>query len=167
MRELAEWLQAGALSTAIQSTSWAVPLLQSIHIVTIGIVFISGLMIALRVLGRMRVDESFDVVWHRFAPWMWGGLVVMGVTGVLLVIGEPVRELTALSFWLKMVLLAVGVSGTAVFGRSLRARAAVATFSATAKTAAVGFVLLWVMVIFLGRAIAYDVEVWGSLSPAR
>ncbi len=169
MRELAEWLQATAFSTAIQSTSWAVPLLQSIHIVTIGIVFISGLMIALRVLGRVRVDETFDVVWHRFAPWMWGGLVVMSVTGLLLVVGEPVRELIALSFWLKMALLAVGVSGTAVFGRSLRARGAVTNlqFSATHKTAAVGFVLLWVMVIFLGRAIAYDVEVWGSLSPAR
>jgi hypothetical protein len=32
---------------------------------------------ALRVLGRMRTDETFSVVWRRFAPWMWCGLVVM------------------------------------------------------------------------------------------
>jgi hypothetical protein len=30
----------------------------------------------------------------------------------------------------------------------------------------VGLVILWLAVIFLGRAIAYDVEVWGPWSPA-
>ena len=125
----------------------------------------SSLMIALRVLGRMRVDESFVVVWGRFAPWMWGGLVVMAVTGVLLVIGEPVREFTSLSFWIKMTLLAISVAGTALFGRTLRPVSATATagFSPGARTAAVGILVLWLAIIFLGRAIAYDVEVWGSL----
>ncbi len=86
------------------ASTWIIPLLQSIHIVTIGVVFVSSLMIALRVMGRMRADEPFAAVWARFAPWMWYGLMVMVVTGVLLVIGEPVREFTALSFWLKMTL---------------------------------------------------------------
>ena len=165
MRELAEWLQTTSLSTTIQSVDWIIPLLQSVHIVTIGVVFVSSLMIALRVLGRMRVDESFVVVWGRFAPWMWGGLVVMAVTGVLLVIGEPVREFTSLSFWIKMTLLAISVAGTALFGRTLRPVSATATagFSPGARTAAVGILVLWLAIIFLGRAIAYDVEVWGSL----
>ena len=37
-------------------------------------------------------------------------------------------------------------------------------FSLGAKTAAAGLVVLWLAIIFLGRAIAYDVEVWGALS---
>ena len=166
MRELAEWLQATSLSVTIQSVSWVVPLVQSIHILTIGVVFVSSLMIALRVLGRMRTDEPFEAVWNRFAPWMWGGLVVMLVTGGTLVIGEPVREATALSFWMKMALVAIGVLSTAFFGRSLRATpfAARAEFSAAAKTGAVALIVLWLAIIFLGRAIAYDVEVWGSHS---
>jgi hypothetical protein len=94
VRELAEWLQATPVSVTIQSVRWIIPLLQSIHILTIGVVFVSSLMIALRVLGRMRADEPFAVVWQRFAPWMWGGLVVMAVTGLTLVIGEPVRFIT-------------------------------------------------------------------------
>src|SRR5256885_12660724 len=100
----------------MKTVTWIIPLLQSIHIVTIGIVFISSLMIVLRVLGYMRADEPFAAVWRRFAPWMWTGLGVMVVTGVLLVMGEPVREFTALSFWLKMTLLAIAVVTTAVFG---------------------------------------------------
>ena len=166
MRELAEWLQATPVSVTIQSVRWVVPLLQSIHILTIGIVFVSSLMIALRVLGQMRADEPFAAVWARFAPWMWGGLIVMAVTGAILVLGEPVREVTALSFWLKMALIVIAVTSTALFGRSLRpaALAAPAQFSVAAKTGAVALVVVWLTIIFLGRAIAYDTEVWGSLS---
>jgi hypothetical protein len=172
LREFAHWLQATTVSETFQAIDWFIPLLQSIHIVTIGLVFVSSLMIALRVLGRVRADEPFAVVWSRFAPWIWGGLAVMVVTGGLLIVGEPVRELTTLSFWLKMALLAIVVMGTAVFGRTFRptssaARAeslATPEFSRSAKAAVVCFIVLWIAVIFLGRAIAYDVEVWGSYS---
>lgn len=167
MLEFAQWLQSTTLSVAIQSAGWAIPLLQSIHILVIGIVFVSILMIALRVLGRMRADEPFARVWRRFAPWMWSGLVVMAVTGLLLVIGEPVRQFTSLSFWIKMTLLAIGIASAVTFGRLLAPAAAGEQrheFSAAAKAAAVATLALWLAVIFLGRAIAYDVEVWGSLS---
>src|SRR5688500_6639897 len=120
MLGFAEWLQATSISVTFQSLTWFIPLLQSIHIIGIGVVFISSLMISLRVLGRMRADEPFPAVWKRFAPWMWSGLVVMLITGTLLVVAEPVREVTALSFWLKMSLLAIVVAMTAVFGRVLR-----------------------------------------------
>ena len=55
----AEWLQTTRLSVTIQSIDWIIPLLQSIHILMIGLVFVSILMIALRVLGRVHVDEAF------------------------------------------------------------------------------------------------------------
>ena len=232
MNELGTTLEASALSQGIKDVTWIIPLLQSIHIVTIGIVFVSSLMIALRVLGRVRADEPFTAVWARFSPWMWYGLVVMLVTGVLLVIGEPIREFTALSFWLKMSLLAIAVIATFVFGRTFAPRGAVragangadgivsgtfaaastpvasaatstagagavtastagaravtastagaaagggafvadasgvaaAEFSPGAKAVAIGIMVVWLAIIFLGRAIAYDVEVWGSLS---
>jgi uncharacterized membrane protein SirB2 len=165
--EFARWLQTTDLSVMIQSVTWIIPLLQSIHIVMIGVVFVSSSMITLRVIGSLRMDESFDVVWKRFAPWMWGGLVVMAATGLTLIVAEPVREFTALSFWLKMTLLVVSITSILIFGRTLRPAARTsptAEFSAGRKAAAVGTVVLWLAIIFLGRAIAYDVEVWGSLS---
>ena len=180
MSDLGTSLEASSLSTTIKSVTWIIPLLQSIHIITIGVVFVSSLMIALRVMGGMRADEPFATVWRRFAPWMWYGLIVMVVTGILLVIGEPVREFTALSFWLKMSLLAIAVIATFVFGRTFgpggAAHASVggaayagagtagAEFSSGAKLAAAAIMVVWLAIIFLGRAIAYDVEVWGGLS---
>jgi hypothetical protein len=162
----AGWLQETPFSHTIQDVSWIIPLLQSIHIVMIGVVFVSSLMIALRVLGKMRADEPFPAVWQRFAPWMWTGLCVMACTGLILVAGEPIREFTALSFWIKMALVLLGVTGTALYGRALRnfVVAGPVQFPATAKLASVLIVVLWLAIIFLGRAIAYDREVWGALS---
>lgn len=167
MHSFAGWLQETRFSHTIQDVSWIIPLLQSIHIVMIGLVFVSSLMIALRVLGRIRADEPFAAVWQRFAPWMWTGLCVMAVTGLTLVAGEPIREFTALSFWIKMTLVALGATSTALYGRSLRnfaAAGAPGQFPATAKLASVLIVVLWLAIVFLGRAIAYDREVWGALS---
>ena len=168
MLQFAEWLQATPFSVAIQSAGWAIPLIQSIHILMIGVVFVSILMIALRVLELVRVEQTFGDVWRRFAPWIWSGLVVMAVTGLLLVIAEPVREFTSLSFWLKMALIVVGIVGTIAFRRSLAPAARTQhhefEFSAATKAGAVATLGLWLAIIFLGRAIAYDVEVWGSLS---
>jgi hypothetical protein len=164
MLELAEWLGTTPLSVAIQSTLWLTPLLQSIHILMIGVVFTIVLVLALRVLGRVRADEPLAEIYDRFAPWFWCALVVMFLTGLVLSIGEPVREATALSFWIKMTLIVVGVVSALVFGRTVRAAAAPGghVYAGRARTVAVVTVAMWMFIIFLGRAIAYDVEVWGS-----
>lgn len=164
MHGFAEWLQATPVSVTIQSVAWIIPLLQSIHITMIGVVFVSSLMITLRVVGSMRADESFAAVWSRFAPWMWGGLIVMALTGLPLIVAEPVREFTAVSFWLKMSLIVISVTSIAIFGRTVRPESlasVTAEFSPGRKAAAVATVVLWLAIIFLGRAIAYDGAVWG------
>jgi uncharacterized membrane protein SirB2 len=160
----AEWLGSTPLSVAVQSRLWLTPLLQSIHILMIGVVFVSILVVALRVLGRMRTDEPLADVWERFAPWFWSSLGVMAGTGIVLSIGEPLREVSALSFWIKMVLIVIGAGSAAYFGRTVAvaANSGATAFSGGVRTVAVGTIVLWALIIFLGRAIAYDVEVWGS-----
>nr|PZN60145.1 MAG: hypothetical protein DIU62_14980 [Pseudomonadota bacterium] len=166
-----EWLQATAFSTALQATFWVVPTLQSLHILMIGVVFVSILAVALKVLGVIRADEPLARVWQRFAPFLWGGIAVMAATGVLLVVTEPARELMSISFRLKMVLLAVGIAAAVAFGRRV-ARGAGSVSAATIEApppagmriGAIATVLLWLAIIFLGRAIAYDEAVWGTLA---
>jgi uncharacterized membrane protein SirB2 len=162
--EFAKAVGGSALSQWVQSHLWLTPLLQSIHIVMIGVVFIAIFMISLRVLGRVGTDETFAAVWARFSPWIWIGVTVMAVTGVVLSIGEPVREASAMSFWLKMTLIVIGILSALAFGGAMRPLAHVgsAQFSGGAKLVAAGTLVLWLFIIFLGRAIAYDVEVWGS-----
>jgi hypothetical protein len=168
MFTFAQWLEQTPVSVTIKTVEWIIPLVQSIHIITIGAVFVSLLMIALRVMGFMRTDQAFGLVMERFSPWISNGLFILAVTGITLVVGEPIRELMSLSFWLKMGLLAIGITSAVAFRRSL-APAVIGggedpMFSTAAKSAAMATVLLWLAIIFLGRAIAYDVEVWGALS---
>ena len=168
--EFAQWLEMTPVSVTIKSVKWIVPTVQSVHIITIGIVFVSLLTIAMRVLGWTRMDQAFAVVMARFMPWIRNGLVVLALSGGTLVVGEPTRELTSLSFWLKMGLIVIGATSAWLFSRSLHPLARTGTephFSTAIKSAAMVTVLLWLAVIFLGRAIAYDVEVWGAWSPSH
>jgi uncharacterized membrane protein SirB2 len=165
--EFAEWLQVTPLSQWIQSHTWITPMVQAIHIVTIGVVFGSVLMVALRVLGRMRVDEPFGTVWRRFAPWLWVGLVIMTATGIVLIVGEPVREFAAKSFWTKMALIGLGIASVLSFrgalGSAVSADGKGVVFGSRPRAVAVATLLIWALIIFFGRAIAYDAEIWASV----
>src|SRR5581483_98849 len=99
----------------IQTHEWVIPFIQSIHIVAIGVVLTSVFMIDLRVLGWTGRDQSLPEITGRFGPWLSISLCVLLATGILMIIGEPARELLAFSFWLKMFLVAVGTLIAAAF----------------------------------------------------
>jgi hypothetical protein len=90
----------------------------------------------------------------------------MAGTGLILTISEPVREVSALSFWIKMTLIVIGVASALYFGRTVATGAGVgavtSVYSGRARVVAVATIVLWVAIMFLGRWIAYDVEIWES-----
>ncbi len=77
-------------------------------------------MIDLRILGWAGMDQTLRQTTNRFGPWLTGALYLMLATGILMVIGEPVRELVTFSFWLKMFLVAVSTVIAAIFQITLR-----------------------------------------------
>ena len=164
-----EWLSQTSISLAIQTHEWVIPTVQSIHIVAIGIVLTSVFMIDLRILGWAGRDQSLLETTGRFGPWLTGALIVLLATGILMVIGEPARELLAFSFWFKMFLVAVGTLVASVFQISLQRNELhweeSTAKSRTTKWLAVATLLIWVGIVILGRLIAYD-HIWGSWSGA-
>ena len=121
MKQFAEWLSTTFLSVFMQKhNGWVIPAVQSIHIVGIGVVLGSVFMIDLRVLGWAGMDQTLRQTTSRFGPWLTAALCVQLTTGILMVIGEPVRELVTFSFWLKMVFVAVGTLIAVIFQITLR-----------------------------------------------
>lgn len=167
MNHLANWLSQTALSIAIQDHEWVIPTIQSIHIVAIGIAVGSVFMMVLRILEWAGRDQTLTQTTARFGPWLSWALCVLLVTGAVMVVGEPKRELLAFSFWLKMGLVAIGTIVALVFQRSLRRHEShwedALVSQPAIKALAVGTLLIWVCVVVLGRLIAYD-YVWGSWS---
>jgi len=165
--QFAAWLSLTRWSLAIKVHEWVIPAVQSVHIVAIGVVLASAFMIDLRILGWAGRDQTLSETTARFSPWLTGALVILLVTGVIMVLGEPARELLAFSFWSKMCLVAVGTLATLVFQVSLRRHPTQWETSLIhhrgIKSLAILTFLIWVCVVVLGRLIAYD-HLWGSWS---
>jgi hypothetical protein len=170
VKQFALWLSTTPPSVFLQEhNTWAIPTIQSIHIVGIAMVMGSVLMIDLRILGWAGMDQTLRQTTNRFGPWLTGSLWLLLATGLLMVVGEPVRELVTFSFWLKMALVALGTVVAAVFMRTLRRHEAQWEDALVRRRSVKGLAILtfavWAFVIVLGRLIAYD-HVWGGWSPA-
>jgi hypothetical protein len=171
LHNFATWLYATAPSVFIRShESWMLPTIQSVHIVGIATAVGSAFMIAMRVMGWLGADQSLLDTQRRYGPWLTGALWVLLASGSLLVLAEPPREFDAISFWLKMALVALMAILAFAFGRSVRRYdhqwETVVVDKASVKWAALATFLIWTAIIFLGRFIAYD-SVWGRLLHGR
>ena len=77
INDVCVWIDQTALSQIIQSTSWIVPTVQSVHILAIAAVVASALMINLRLLGVFAADQPLKDVLARFLPFVWWPLLVL------------------------------------------------------------------------------------------
>jgi hypothetical protein len=153
------WLQRTDASVAIQSHAWVIPTVQSVHILSIGAVAVSAIIIALRLFNAAWREQSTNDVSRTFLRVIWSALPVLLVSGVLMIVAEPVRSLENPVFVLKMALLLLAIASTLGFQLPLardpqfwdapgRRRVVSKLFSVTS-------LVLWAAVIFSGRWIAY------------
>jgi uncharacterized protein DUF6644 len=154
-----DWLAFTPFSIALQSTSWAVPLVQTIHILAIGGVIGSGLMIALRTLGWVASDQSLASTNLRLLRVIWWSLPVLLLSGLSMISAEPARSLENPAFLLKMALLALGILVNVGYQTPLRHNPGFWERSTGRRRVGqvIAFVslALWVAVIISGRFIAY------------
>src|SRR5258708_39706248 len=109
------WLDQTSWSQTIQSTAWIVPAVQTAHILAIATVVASVLMINLRLIGLVGLDQPVERFSTRFLPVIWWTLPVLFVTGVIMIIGEPARSLKNPIFQLKMGLVIAALGVTAFY----------------------------------------------------
>jgi multisubunit Na+/H+ antiporter MnhG subunit len=82
-----------------------VPLVQTVHIISIAILLTSAYVVCFRLIGLTRGAQPLRSLAARLAPWIWGSLCVLLATGILLIITEPARELLNWVFRTKMLLV--------------------------------------------------------------
>jgi hypothetical protein len=159
LSEFCGWLAATPLSHAIQTAGWIIPALQTIHILSVAVVFSSAILVDLRIWRLLEHDVPLPDVARRFLPAIWPVLLILLTTGSLLIVGEPRRSLLNSTFYLKMALLAVAIMLTAGLQRSIssspnfwdkdQGRRMAGRFAATVS------ILVWCSILFAGRWIAY------------
>ena len=149
-------LEDTALSTWLrESTSvfgfWFV---LSFHAIGMGLLVGASIVIALRLLGAVQ-DLSLAPL-KRLYPFIWVGFWVQLVSGVLLLIAYPTKSLTNVTFYVKLVLIGVGMGVMVrlkhLFDDSSLSEAAMVV---NGKTLAMLSLVVWFGALTAGRFLAY------------
>ncbi len=155
------WVSNGSVCAWLQGHFFAIPLFQTLHILSIAVLFGSVLMINLRVLGVNGMSRTMTETLDRFQAWIWRALIVIVFTGVFMAMAEPIRNLINGFFWSKMIGLLTAVLVSLWFQFTIRHKLAVVggdaavTQSLSLRIGAVVLILLWCLVMAGGRYIAY------------
>ena len=153
--ELALWISDTAVSMWIVTHFWAIPIIQVVHIIAIAASFASILMINARMFGIAGSSTMADTA-NRYIRVLWWALVVLILSGIAMILGEPVRELINPFFWIKMGLVLFGILISIWFHKGvIKHVAAGRDVAAGDKATAVFLVLLWMAIMYCGRFIAY------------
>jgi hypothetical protein len=159
LSDLSRWLAATSLSHTIQTTTWIIPTLQTIHILCVAALFSSAVLVDLRIWRLTQRDVPLSDVGRRFLPWVWPVVIVLLLTGSLLIVGEPRRSLLNDTFYIKMALLAFALVLTGLLQWSLTSAPGFWERDVgrriVGRLAAVASILAWSGIIFAGRFIAY------------
>jgi hypothetical protein len=151
-------LYSTGVSTNIREISWIIPTVQSVHILSIAALIGSALVMDLRLAGVLATDETPYAVVKRHLHWLWIALGVLLTSGIVLIVGEPYRELTNPVFWIKMGLVLTAFCLTLLFRYPIlhpKFSEEHWRLAILVKPMAWASMAVWVAIIFCGRWIAY------------
>jgi hypothetical protein len=143
-------LEATALAEAIRRSVWAYPLLETVHIASIGALFGSVLLLELRVFGLGREIGVVPLA-RLVLRTALAGFACAVASGSLLLVSAATEVAANPAFRAKLVLILIAGLNAVVFHArgGLRGRDALARLQAAAS------LLLWLSVLAAGRLIAY------------
>jgi hypothetical protein len=156
---LCQWIYTTRLSTSIRESTWAFPIIESIH--TLGIVLVVGTvsLFDLRLLGLVMKREPVSRLGRQVLPWTWAGFAVMFITGLLLSISESATNYYNFAFRMKLLLLLLVGLNPLIFHltiyRTVDTWDIAPVTPIRARAAATCSLALWTGIIVAGRMIAY------------
>lgn len=151
------WIEAWPLGILVRESPsiWGFPFVLILH--TVGLAFMVGVNVAVGVRAVGGASGVPLISLQRYYRWMWAGFWVNAISGVLLLIAYPTKALTNPLFYLKLTLIAVGITLAYAIRRHMLAgeAGAGAAVSTRLRTLAVASLLIWVLTITAGRLLAY------------
>jgi len=157
MQQLSDWLTNTPVSQALAGTDWFVPAVQTVHILAIAAVLALLATLHARLLGLTTRAPSPLRLAATCLPGFWGALALLLLSGTLLVLAEPGRELMNPAFRVKMPLVALLAVLTLFLQRGLTRRHWHDSPGGRrlAGVLAAASALLCVAIVAAGRFIAY------------
>ena len=153
------WLHDTSFGTVIRESVWAEPIIETIHVLTLGVFLGFVILLDLRLLDLALRRTPVSTVFRQLNPWLFGSFGIMLVTGITLFAGDPVLFYGTIFFKLKMLMLLAAALNVVIFGlTSGRTMMQWDVLPATPRGARITGILslvLWIAVVACGRGIAY------------
>ena len=150
-----QWCYQSPVLAILRDSSFAIPIIQSFHLLGLTILLGTTVMLNLRLLGLAMRQLPLSAVARQLWHWSFAALLMMISSGILVFLPDPVRYVNSGPFQLKMALLAIAILYHFTIFRKVTRReppplaplrnALVALFSLT----------LWFSVGWAARAIAF------------
>jgi len=154
-----QWLHDTQFSTVMRESLWAEPIVETIHVLTLTLFLGFAVLLDLRLLGVALKRRRMSDVLGQLNPWLMGGFAVMVVSGLLLFSGDPIAFYSTWFFKAKMVMLVFAGLNVLIFNATIGRRTAEWDLEGKtpigAKVAGAISIVLWILIVAAGRAIAY------------
>lgn len=147
-------LENTALSQWVLGSIHGYPIVLSFHSLGLGLLVGLLTIIALRILGFMPTQPLPP--FRKFLPWVWAAFIVNAASGIVLFMADANKNFHSVTFWIKMLSVAVGMAFAVHLGRTaLSATAPAAEPSQRTRVFASLSLVAWLGAIVAGRLIAY------------
>jgi len=106
--DIEPWLKSLAAAEPVQlikSSSWALPMILCGHVLALTVLGGATLLPGLRLMGVGMTSVSPSSIEKTVRPWLWGALIALAITGLLMVIVNPMKLYRAPAFLVKVVAL--------------------------------------------------------------
>jgi hypothetical protein len=139
-----EWCGRTWLGTAVRDTVWAFPVIETFHLLALAVLLGTVLIVNLRAFGLGARYSSGSQMSSELEPWMLTSLAVLILSGIPMMLSEPMKCYESYSFPVKMGLLLLAMIWHFTIQRKWPGRLA-ACFS----------ILLWAGIGIAGKGIPY------------
>jgi uncharacterized membrane protein YhdT len=134
---------------------WLFPVIESIHLVGLGVIAGAVIIVDMRLLGMGLRSQSVEQVAEDARPWLVGSLGLMFASGILLFLSEATKCYYSFPFWFKMSSLLLAIVFTFVVkSRVIRHRLDL-RYPLLGKATALVSLGLWFGVAWGGRWIGF------------
>ena len=155
-------IEGSPVGQFIAASSWAFPTLECVHVIAITTVIGTILVMDLRLIGLASTQIPVTVMSKDTLGWTWGAFVLAFITGTLLFISKATNYVVNPFFFWKLVMIGVAGVNMAIFNfitsRSVESWDADPQLPRNAKIAGGVSLSLWVLIVFLGRAIGFTLD---------
>jgi hypothetical protein len=160
LQQLIVWMNELPTSIALRESRYVWPLLESSHVMMLGLFVGTAFVTDLRLLGWSMRKIPVSEVTGKLLPWTHAGFAGMALTGTLLFYGYPLRYYHNLFFRIKVILLVIAAINIFVFHRGIHERVAEwdldPDLPRQAWIAGAVSLSVWTFIVIVGRMIAYN-----------